>query len=62
MVSFFPSETGHGHRTTLTGVEVGVDLTAAEKIWTIFRAIGDMAFACAYSVILIEIQVRFREY
>uniref|UniRef100_A0A6N2MDC2 Amino acid transporter transmembrane domain-containing protein n=1 Tax=Salix viminalis TaxID=40686 RepID=A0A6N2MDC2_SALVM len=31
---------GHGHRTTLTGVEVGVDVTAAEKIWTIFRAIG----------------------
>ncbi|KAB5553199.1 hypothetical protein DKX38_010510 [Salix brachista] len=51
---------GHGHRTTLTGVEVGVDVTAAEKIWTIFRAIGDMAFACAYSVILIEIQDTLR--
>ncbi len=57
---FFSYKTGEGGRTTLTGVEVGMDLTTEDKIWRMFRAVGDMAFACAYSPILIEIQVRKR--
>ncbi|KAF2304438.1 hypothetical protein GH714_031442 [Hevea brasiliensis] len=51
---------GEGGRTTLTGVEVGMDLTTEDKIWRMFRAVGDMAFACAYSPILIEIQDTLR--
>ncbi|KAK1554259.1 hypothetical protein Q3G72_009824 [Acer saccharum] len=43
-------------RTTLTGTTVGVDVTASEKIWKTFQAIGDIAFAYAYSTVLIEIQ------
>ncbi|GAB4852444.1 Amino acid permease 6 [Ancistrocladus abbreviatus] len=47
---------GTNARTSLTGVTVGVDVTAAEKVWKMFQAIGDIAFAYAYSTILIEIQ------
>ncbi|XP_075642246.1 amino acid permease 6-like [Castanea sativa] len=43
-------------RTGLTGVEVGVDVTGSEKVWRTFQAIGDIAFAYAYSTVLIEIQ------
>lgn len=48
---------GGGHvRTALTGVTVGVDVTGSEKVWRTFQAIGDIAFAYAYSTVLIEIQ------
>lgn len=48
---------GGGHvRTSLTGVEVGVDVTGSEKVWRTFSAIGDIAFAYAFSNVLIEIQ------
>ncbi|CAK9158826.1 unnamed protein product [Ilex paraguariensis] len=47
---------GQGKRTSLTGLEVGIDLSAAEKTWRMFRAFGDIAFAYTYSQILIEIQ------
>ncbi|MED6207662.1 Amino acid permease 6 [Stylosanthes scabra] len=43
-------------RTTLTGVQVGVDVTGEEKVWRMFQAIGDIAFAYAFSNVLIEIQ------
>ncbi|KAJ0525827.1 putative amino acid transporter, transmembrane domain-containing protein [Helianthus annuus] len=45
-------------KTTLTGTEVGTDLTSSEKVWRTFQAIGDIAFAYAFSTVLIEIQVR----
>ncbi|XP_029125893.1 amino acid permease 6 [Cajanus cajan] len=49
---------GGGHvRTSLTGVQVGVDVSGTEKIWRMFQAIGDIAFAYAFSNVLIEIQV-----
>ncbi|KAJ7958856.1 Amino acid permease [Quillaja saponaria] len=48
---------GGGHvRTSLTGVTVGYDVSGSEKIWRTFQAIGDIAFAYAYSNVLIEIQ------
>lgn len=47
---------GNGGRTTLTGVEVGIDVTAAEKTFRMFRALGDIAFAYNFSQVLIEIQ------
>ncbi|PON68453.1 Amino acid transporter, transmembrane domain containing protein [Trema orientale] len=43
-------------RTTLTGVTVGVDVSGSEKVWRTFQAIGDIAFAYAFSTVLIEIQ------
>jgi amino acid permease len=43
-------------RTTLTGVTIGVDVTATEKIWRTFQSLGDIAFAYSYSNVLIEIQ------
>ncbi|KAG9157343.1 hypothetical protein Leryth_004989 [Lithospermum erythrorhizon] len=47
---------GHDARTSITGVEVGLDVTGSEKVWQTFQAIGDIAFAYAYSTVLIEIQ------
>ncbi|CAL5417968.1 unnamed protein product [Camellia sinensis] len=49
-------EGGAHARTSLTGVTVGVDVSASEKVWRSFQAIGDIAFAYAYSTVLIEIQ------
>ncbi|KHN02164.1 Amino acid permease 6 [Glycine soja] len=47
---------GGGHvRTTLTGVEV----SGTEKVWKMFQAIGDIAFAYAFSNVLIEIQASY---
>ncbi|XP_061373261.1 amino acid permease 6-like [Gastrolobium bilobum] len=46
---------GHG-RTSVTGVQIGVDVTGSEKVWRTFQAVGDIAFAYAYSNVLIEIQ------
>ncbi|KAK4803219.1 hypothetical protein SAY86_001422 [Trapa natans] len=43
-------------KTSITGTTVGVDVTQSEKIWRAFQAIGDIAFAYAYSTILVEIQ------
>lgn len=40
----------------MTGTVVGVDVTATQKIWRSFQAVGDIAFAYAYATVLIEIQ------
>lgn len=48
---------GGVQKTALTGTEVGQDLSGSEKVWRTFQAIGDIAFAYAYSTVLIEIQV-----
>ncbi|GAB4844139.1 Amino acid permease 3, variant 2 [Ancistrocladus abbreviatus] len=40
---------------SLTGISVGV-VTPIDKIWRSFQALGDIAFAYSYSMILIEIQ------
>lgn len=50
------NEGGGPVRTTLTGVTVPVDVSGSEKVWRTFQAIGDIAFAYAYSTVLIEIQ------
>ncbi|KAK1550806.1 hypothetical protein Q3G72_025177 [Acer saccharum] len=59
-LSFAKVVSGKGEKTTLTGVEIGLDLTVVEKTWRIFQAMGDMALACAYSAILIEVQDTLR--
>lgn len=40
---------------SLTGIGLGT-VTPAQKVWRTFQALGNIAFAYAYSVILIEIQ------
>ncbi|XP_073134536.1 amino acid permease 8-like [Henckelia pumila] len=47
---------GKGEKTTLTGVEVGISISAADKTWRMFRAFGDVAFSYSYTPILVEIQ------
>lgn len=44
---------------SLTGISIGT-VTETEKIWRSFQALGDIAFAYSYSVILIEIQDTLR--
>ncbi|KAK3130635.1 hypothetical protein QOZ80_6BG0495960 [Eleusine coracana subsp. coracana] len=48
--------TGPSVKTTLTGTEVGVDVDKAQKVWLTCQALGNIAFAYSYSMILIEIQ------
>ncbi|KAJ9545323.1 hypothetical protein OSB04_025030 [Centaurea solstitialis] len=55
------AEPGHA-RTRLTGTEVGVDVSGSEKVWRTFQAIGDIAFAYAFSTVLIEIQDTLKSY
>ncbi|GMQ03503.1 hypothetical protein CsSME_00049277 [Camellia sinensis var. sinensis] len=55
-LAFAKVVSGGGQRTTMTGVEVGIDISAAEKTWRMFQAFGDIAFAFSYSQLLIEIQ------
>lgn len=43
--------------TSITGVEIGEGLSASEKVWRMLTAAGDIAFACSYAQILIDIQV-----
>ncbi|KAK7275613.1 hypothetical protein RIF29_16732 [Crotalaria pallida] len=40
---------------SITGVSIGT-ITQTQKIWRTFQALGDIAFAYSYSMILIEIQ------
>ncbi|XP_010414737.1 PREDICTED: amino acid permease 1 [Camelina sativa] len=51
---------GRVGKTSITGTAVGVDVTAAQKIWRSFQAVGDIAFAYAYATVLIEIQDTLR--
>ncbi|CAN6721633.1 unnamed protein product [Malus baccata var. baccata] len=43
---------GHGGKTSLAGV----DLPLSEKIWRMFAAAGDIAFACSYALVLLDVQ------
>ncbi|KAF3554052.1 hypothetical protein F2Q69_00013103 [Brassica cretica] len=43
-------------KTNISGTVVEVDVTATQKIWRSFQAVGDIAFAYAYATVLIEIQ------
>ncbi|KAF8405689.1 hypothetical protein HHK36_007766 [Tetracentron sinense] len=42
-------------RGSLTGISIGT-VTETQKIWRSFQALGNIAFAYSYSIILIEIQ------
>ncbi|GLU09015.1 hypothetical protein SLE2022_258950 [Rubroshorea leprosula] len=46
--------------TSITGLIVGVDVTSSEKLWNCLVAIGNIAVAYTFSVILIEIQDTLR--
>ncbi|KAK2458457.1 amino acid permease [Trifolium repens] len=50
------AERGHHVKTGLTGLVVGVDVTRTEKLWNTFQAIGNIAFAYAFSTVIAEIQ------
>lgn len=46
-------------KTSLTGVSVGDEVSSSQKIWSCFQAIGNIAFAYAYSLVLVEIQASY---
>ena len=58
VVTFFNLAEGTHARTSLSGTTVGVDTTSAQKIWSSFVALGNIAFSYAFAMVLIEIQVR----
>lgn len=41
----------------LTGVRIGKDVSASQKVFNSLQAIGDIAFAYSYTPLLLEIQV-----
>lgn len=43
---------------TLLGVEIGGNIPPSTKVWHCFQALGNIAFAYTYSMVLIEIQVQ----
>ncbi|OAY81006.1 Amino acid permease 6 [Ananas comosus] len=51
---------GGNVRTSLTGVTIGIDVSASEKVWRTFQSLGNIAFAYSYSNVLIEIQDTLR--
>ncbi|KAL6962220.1 Amino acid permease 3 [Sarracenia purpurea var. burkii] len=46
-------------RGSLTGISIGA-VTETQKVWYSFQALGDIAFAYSYSLILVEIQDTLR--
>lgn len=48
-----------GFKGSLTGISIGV-VTPTHKLWRSFQALGDIAFAYSFSLILIEIQDTIR--
>ncbi|GFP99415.1 amino acid permease 6 [Phtheirospermum japonicum] len=49
------AEGGHVE-TSLTGIPIGNNMSSMDKMWKIFNALGNIAFAYAFSSLLIEIQ------
>ncbi|XP_009792204.1 amino acid permease 6-like [Nicotiana sylvestris] len=47
---------GVSGNTSLTGTRIGKELSGTDKMWNTFSALGDIAFAYAFSTVLIEIQ------
>ncbi|XP_076886597.1 amino acid permease 6-like [Bidens hawaiensis] len=47
---------GTSAETSLTGKAFGPDMTSTEKMWNAFSAVGDIAFAYSFSLVLLEIQ------
>uniref|UniRef100_A0A0D9WNK0 Amino acid transporter transmembrane domain-containing protein n=1 Tax=Leersia perrieri TaxID=77586 RepID=A0A0D9WNK0_9ORYZ len=43
-------------KTTISGTVIGVDVDLSHKIWQALQALGNIAFAYSYSLVLIEIQ------
>ncbi|GFZ16860.1 amino acid permease 6 [Actinidia rufa] len=51
---------GRAHvKTSLTGIPVGEGVSSSQKIWNCFQALGNIAFAYAYSLVLVEIQASY---
>ncbi|KAM3736537.1 hypothetical protein ACB098_10G171300 [Castanea mollissima] len=55
-LSFARVISGPRGRATMTGVEVGVDVSQSGKIWRVCTAMGNIALACAYTFIAIDVQ------
>ncbi|KAL1552388.1 amino acid permease 8-like [Salvia divinorum] len=55
-LAFAKLVSGQGGGTSLSGIEIGPGLSPSQKMWRVFTAFGDIAFAYSYSIILIEIQ------
>lgn len=48
---------GGDPKTSLTGIPIGDNMTSMGKMWNTLSALGNIAFAYAFSQVLVEIQV-----
>lgn len=48
---------GNHVETSLTGMPIGKDMSSTDKMWNTYSALGNIAFAYAFSTVLVEIQV-----
>ncbi|XP_073225451.1 amino acid permease 1-like isoform X2 [Cicer arietinum] len=46
---------GKGKATSLYGTKVGPELSAEDKIWRVFSALGNIALACSYATVVYDI-------
>ncbi|KAK7293846.1 hypothetical protein RJT34_16723 [Clitoria ternatea] len=46
---------GKGAETSITGTRVGPELSAEDKVWRVFSAMGNIALACTYATVIFDI-------
>ncbi|KAK7260723.1 hypothetical protein RIF29_26999 [Crotalaria pallida] len=46
---------GKGNITSITGIEVGPELSAEDKVWRVFSAMGNIALASTYATVIYDI-------
>ncbi|KAE9599469.1 hypothetical protein Lal_00039515 [Lupinus albus] len=46
---------GKGKGTSITGIEIGAELSAEDKIWRVFSSLGNIALASTYATVIYDI-------
>ncbi|KAF7817098.1 amino acid permease 8-like [Senna tora] len=54
-LSFAVVVQGNGRPTSITGVEIGPELSEGDKMWRIFSALGNIALASSYATVVFDI-------
>ena len=53
---------GHMSKRALRGIPIGECISSSQKIWNCFQALGNIPFAYAYSLVLVEIQASYSNF
>lgn len=49
---------GKGASTSITGINVGPELSLEDKVWRIMSSMGNIALACTYATVIYDIMVK----